>query len=235
MGEITVLWLRCKDNNVLSVRVLKQISTHCMYNLLLLDILWRCSIVPLSLGLCSSWYVCLYRWAVELYLKDQDLKCCLWSRICTRISSSVCYHCEVTQLGKMDVCLCACSADVCMIRKSQNQLLWRLSFQNHFMLLVFWLDIVIWLFPGPFRATQIWNEIISHVKSKVELKRRRYKMRHYDNTFTGTDAVDVVLHYLLSDKETFCTDLSRDKAVKVWHACLLGTSHWFLGKICGVE
>ncbi|XP_046359216.1 DEP domain-containing protein 7-like isoform X1 [Haliotis rufescens] len=68
---------------------------------------------------------------------------------------------------------------------------------------------------GPFRATQIWNEIISHVKSKVELKRRRYKMRHYDNTFTGTDAVDVVLHYLLSDKETFCTDLSRDKAVKV--------------------
>ncbi|KAL8606786.1 hypothetical protein ACOMHN_049615 [Nucella lapillus] len=68
---------------------------------------------------------------------------------------------------------------------------------------------------GPFRATQIWNEMIHHMKSKVELKRRRHKMRFYDNCFTGTDAVDVILHYLLSDKDTFCTDLSREKAVKV--------------------
>ncbi|KAK7107316.1 DEP domain-containing protein 7-like [Littorina saxatilis] len=68
---------------------------------------------------------------------------------------------------------------------------------------------------GPFRATQIWNDMTSHMKSKVELKRRRCKMRYYDNCFTGTDAVDVVLHYLLSDKETFSTDLSREKAVKV--------------------
>ncbi|KAK7503281.1 hypothetical protein BaRGS_00005546 [Batillaria attramentaria] len=68
---------------------------------------------------------------------------------------------------------------------------------------------------GPFRATEIWNELVAHLKSKVELKRRRHKMRHYDNCFTGTDAVDVILHYLLSDKETFSTDLSREKAVKV--------------------
>ncbi|XP_076466136.1 DEP domain-containing protein 7-like [Babylonia areolata] len=68
---------------------------------------------------------------------------------------------------------------------------------------------------GPFRATQIWNEMIQHLKSKVELKRRRHKMRYYDNCFTGTDAVDVILHYLLSDRETFSADLSREKAVKV--------------------
>ena len=40
-------------------------------------------------------------------------------------------------------------------------------------------------------------------------------MKSYDNCFTGTDAVDVVLHYLLNDQETFNTELSREKAVKV--------------------
>ena len=81
------------------------------------------------------------------------------------------------------------------------------------------------LWAGPFRATQIWNELIGHMKSKVELKRRRYKMRHYDNCFTGTDAVDVILHYLLSDKETFSTDLTREKAVKV--KSVLFSFHFF--------
>ncbi|WAR09424.1 DEPD7-like protein [Mya arenaria] len=70
------------------------------------------------------------------------------------------------------------------------------------------------LVTGPFRATKIWNEVIEHLKEKVELKRRRYKLRNYDDSFTGTDAVDVVLHYLLSDQDTFC-NLSREKAVKL--------------------
>ena len=71
------------------------------------------------------------------------------------------------------------------------------------------------MLSGPFRATQIWNEVIEHLKEEVEVKRRRQLLRNYDNSFTGTDAVDVVLHYLLSsDKDTFC-NLSREKAVKV--------------------
>ncbi|XP_033739605.1 DEP domain-containing protein 7-like isoform X1 [Pecten maximus] len=73
---------------------------------------------------------------------------------------------------------------------------------------------------GPFRATQIWNEIIEHLKSKVEVKRRRYKMRNYENCFCGTDAVDVVLHYLLSDRNTFSSDLSREKAIKLCQALM---------------
>ena len=68
---------------------------------------------------------------------------------------------------------------------------------------------------GPFRATQIWNEIIDHLKSRVELKRRRMKMKTYENCFTGQDTVDVVLTYLLSEKNTFSSDLSREKAIKV--------------------
>jgi len=69
-------------------------------------------------------------------------------------------------------------------------------------------------YTGPFRATQIWNEVIEHLKEKVELKKRRYKLKNYNDSFTGTDAVDVVLHYLLRDQDTFC-NLSREKAVKV--------------------
>ena len=57
--------------------------------------------------------------------------------------------------------------------------------------------------------------MIHHMKTKVELKRRRHKMRYYNDCFTGTDAVDVILHYLLSDRDTFSSDLSREKAVKV--------------------
>lgn len=68
---------------------------------------------------------------------------------------------------------------------------------------------------GPFRATQIWNEIIDHLKARVELKRRRMKMKTYENCFTGQDAVDVVLTYLLSERNTFSSDLSREKAIKV--------------------
>lgn len=40
-------------------------------------------------------------------------------------------------------------------------------------------------------------------------------MKTYDNSFSGAHAVDVVMTYLLSEKNTFSTDLSRDKAVKV--------------------
>ena len=56
--------------------------------------------------------------------------------------------------------------------------------------------------------------MIFHLKDRVEVKRRRHKLRNYNDCFTGTDAVDVVLHYLLSDQDTFC-NLSREKAVKV--------------------
>lgn len=70
-------------------------------------------------------------------------------------------------------------------------------------------------FSGPFKATKIWHDLIDHLKSKVELKRRRHKMKSIDSCFTGTDAVDVVLHFLLNDRDTFSADLSREKAVKV--------------------
>lgn len=68
---------------------------------------------------------------------------------------------------------------------------------------------------GPFRATQLWNDVISHLKEHVHLKKRRVKMRHYETCFTGTDAVDVVLQRLYSEKVNFSKDVSREKAIKV--------------------
>jgi len=53
------------------------------------------------------------------------------------------------------------------------------------------------------------------MKETVEVKRRRLKMRHYDQCFTGNDAVDVVLDRLISQRINFSKEVSRDKAVKV--------------------
>ena len=69
--------------------------------------------------------------------------------------------------------------------------------------------------PGSFRVTQVWNDLVLHLREKVELKRRCLKMRHYSSCFTGADAVDVVLHFLLSEKDVFSEDLSKENAVKV--------------------
>ncbi len=71
------------------------------------------------------------------------------------------------------------------------------------------------LAAGPFRATQLWNDIIDHMKDHIEVKRRRVKLRNYESCFTGTEAVDVVLERLQSERLNFTRDVSRDKAVKV--------------------
>ncbi|XP_072015084.1 LOW QUALITY PROTEIN: DEP domain-containing protein 7-like [Amphiura filiformis] len=49
---------------------------------------------------------------------------------------------------------------------------------------------------GQFKFTQLWNGIIQHLQENVEVKRRKHKLRSYDNCFTGTDAVDILHHYL---------------------------------------
>lgn len=56
---------------------------------------------------------------------------------------------------------------------------------------------------------------MDYLKINVEVKRRRYKMKIYDNSFFGVYVVDVVMIYLLSEKNIFSIDLFRDKVVKV--------------------
>ncbi|CAH1798476.1 unnamed protein product [Owenia fusiformis] len=68
---------------------------------------------------------------------------------------------------------------------------------------------------GPFKATQLWKEIIGHLKLHVSCKRKRIRLKQYDQCFTGSDAVDVILHHLLLDNVNFRKDISRAKAVKL--------------------
>ena len=68
---------------------------------------------------------------------------------------------------------------------------------------------------GPFRATQLWNDIVTHMKEHISVKRRRVGIKKYDRCFSGTEAVDVVLERLLAQRCNFSKDISREKAVKV--------------------
>lgn len=73
---------------------------------------------------------------------------------------------------------------------------------------------------GPYRATQLWNNIISYLKANVELKRHRYKMRLYEHSFTGKQVVEVVYEYILNNRDAFCTDVNRNNCIKLCQSFL---------------
>ncbi|XP_022243502.1 DEP domain-containing protein 1A-like isoform X2 [Limulus polyphemus] len=49
---------------------------------------------------------------------------------------------------------------------------------------------------APYRATKLWNQIISDFRCGMPLKRHRHYMRIYENCFTASEAVDWLLVYL---------------------------------------
>ena len=55
-----------------------------------------------------------------------------------------------------------------------------------------------------------------NLKSNVELKRKRIKLKTYDHCFTGCEAVDVAYQFLVQHRENMINkELSREKAIKV--------------------
>jgi len=72
---------------------------------------------------------------------------------------------------------------------------------------------------GPFRATQLWNEMVEVFRQEVGTKRRRVgRHRGQEESFSGADAVDVVLKFLRERRDQFSAvhdSGRRDKAVKV--------------------
>ena len=69
---------------------------------------------------------------------------------------------------------------------------------------------------GPFHATELWKQLIGVLHSRVEVKRRRIHRHRYEDCFTGSGAVDVVLQHLLADRKNFTNKkINRDNAVKV--------------------
>lgn len=75
-------------------------------------------------------------------------------------------------------------------------------------------------FSGPFGATQLWNGIIHALQTQVEVRRCRRHLRVHPSCFTGSDAVDAVLSYLMQNV-VFCTsEVSRLKAARLCQALM---------------
>lgn len=75
-------------------------------------------------------------------------------------------------------------------------------------------------FSGPFGATQLWYNIIHALKAQVEVRRCRRHLRVHAACFTGSDAVDAVLSYLMQNV-AFCTsEVSRLKAARLCQALM---------------
>lgn len=81
-----------------------------------------------------------------------------------------------------------------------------------------WLSL--WTLTGPFRATQLWRNIIEVLQTQVEVRRRRQHLHVHRDCFIGSDAVDVVLSHLMQNIY-FCTsDATRLKATRLCQALM---------------
>ncbi|XP_041636286.1 DEP domain-containing protein 4 [Cheilinus undulatus] len=75
-------------------------------------------------------------------------------------------------------------------------------------------------FSRPFGATQLWHNIIQALQTQVEVRRYRRHLRVHAECFTGSDAVDAVLSYLMQNV-VFCTsEVSRLKAARLCQALM---------------
>ncbi|XP_041709224.1 DEP domain-containing protein 4 [Coregonus clupeaformis] len=75
-------------------------------------------------------------------------------------------------------------------------------------------------FSGPFHATQLWHNIIQALQTQVEVRRRRHHLRVHPDCFTGSDAVDAVLNYLMQNVVFCASEVSRLKAARLCQALM---------------
>ncbi|KAI7792013.1 DEP domain-containing protein 4 isoform X1 [Triplophysa rosa] len=73
---------------------------------------------------------------------------------------------------------------------------------------------------GPFKATQLWQNIIEALQTQVERRPRRQHLRIHHDCFTGSDAVDVVLSHLMQNIYFCSSEVSRLKAAKLCQALM---------------
>uniref|UniRef100_A0A3Q3KLI2 DEP domain containing 1B n=1 Tax=Mastacembelus armatus TaxID=205130 RepID=A0A3Q3KLI2_9TELE len=68
--------------------------------------------------------------------------------------------------------------------------------------------------PGPYRATKLWNETIKLFRGGMSLRRHWAHFRYYDNSFTGSEAVDY-LHDLLRGNYNFGPEVTRYQTLQL--------------------
>ncbi|XP_029196424.2 DEP domain-containing protein 1A-like [Acropora millepora] len=62
----------------------------------------------------------------------------------------------------------------------------------------------------PFKATKIWNDLVEHLRTNVEHRRRRWKFQYYENCFRGGDVIEVLHSYIQSNPH-LSNDATRDQ------------------------
>ncbi|KAM4523312.1 DEP domain-containing protein 4 [Fundulus diaphanus] len=75
-------------------------------------------------------------------------------------------------------------------------------------------------FSRPFGATQLWQNIIRALRTQVEVRRHRKHLRVHAECFTGSDAVDTVLSYLMQNVVFSTSEVSRLKAARLCQALM---------------
>lgn len=59
-----------------------------------------------------------------------------------------------------------------------------------------------------------WNEVVRQMKSNVPVKRRRWRMKVFEDVFVASEALDW-LHGFLKENPNFGTDVTRQQAVQL--------------------
>ncbi|XP_013859667.1 DEP domain-containing protein 4 [Austrofundulus limnaeus] len=75
-------------------------------------------------------------------------------------------------------------------------------------------------FSRPFGATQLWHNIIKALQTQVEVRPYRRHLRVHADCFTGSDAVDAVLSYLMQNAVLCTSEVSRLKAARLCQALM---------------
>ncbi|XP_065593248.1 DEP domain-containing protein 1A isoform X2 [Cyrtonyx montezumae] len=68
--------------------------------------------------------------------------------------------------------------------------------------------------PGPYRATELWNEITRYFRAGMPLRTHRQHFRKYGSCFTASEAVDW-LHEALRSSSNFGPEVSRQQTVQL--------------------
>ncbi|XP_042675559.1 DEP domain-containing protein 1A isoform X1 [Centrocercus urophasianus] len=68
--------------------------------------------------------------------------------------------------------------------------------------------------PGPYRATELWNEITRYFRAGVPLRTHRQHFRKHGSCFTASEAADW-LHEALRNNSNFGPEVSRQQTVQL--------------------
>uniref|UniRef100_A0A8D0FYA9 DEP domain-containing protein 1B n=1 Tax=Strix occidentalis caurina TaxID=311401 RepID=A0A8D0FYA9_STROC len=68
--------------------------------------------------------------------------------------------------------------------------------------------------PGPYRATELWNEITKYFRAGMPLRKHRQHFKKHGSCFTASEAVDW-LHEVLRNNSNFGPDVTRQQTVQL--------------------